>query len=104
PVSAISSTPAASYGLRKLSCAYAGKAINVRRSCDNITQDIGFTTNGDLDTTALQQFVFAASPLSALSATAAAAYSVRRLYCSYASAAMRVRRSSDNELRDVYFD
>jgi len=104
PLSTISSTSAASFSLRKLSCAYAGKAINVRRSCDNLTQDIGFTATGDFDTTGLQQFVFGASPLSAISATAGAAYSVRRLYCAYAGAAMRVRRSSDNQLRDVYFD
>lgn len=104
PLSTISSSAATAYSLRKLSCGYAGKAINVRRSCDNLTQDIGFTTNGDFDTTGLQQFVFKGSPLSALSATAAGAYSVRRLYCGYASAAMRVRRSSDNQLRDVYFD
>lgn len=104
PLSAISSASSASFSLRKLSCAYAGKAINVRRSCDNLTQDIGFTASGDFDTTALQQFVFGGSPLSAISATAGAAYSVRRLYCAYASAAMRVRRSSDNQLRDVYFD
>ncbi|RYY99466.1 MAG: hypothetical protein EOO11_04820, partial [Chitinophagaceae bacterium] len=38
------------YALRKLSNAYAGKAVQVRRSSDNTTQDIGFTANGDLDT------------------------------------------------------
>jgi len=103
PVSAISSAPAASYGLRKLSCAYAGKAINMRRSCDNATQDIGFTATGDFDTTGLQQFVFKASPLSALSATAAAAYSLRKLYCAYAGKAINVRRSSDNTTSDIGF-
>ena len=47
----------AAYSLRLLSNAYTGKAINVRRSSDNTTQDIGFTTNGDLDTTSLKTFV-----------------------------------------------
>jgi len=52
------STPAASaYSLRKLSNSYAGNAIQVRRSNDNATQNIGFTANGDLDTAALKTFV-----------------------------------------------
>jgi hypothetical protein len=51
-------TPAASaYSLRLLSTSYAGSAIQVRRSSDNTTQDIGFTGSGDLDTTALKTFV-----------------------------------------------
>ena len=51
-----SSSPAA-YSLRLLSSSYNGKAINVRRSNDNSTQDIGFTSNGDLDTASLKTFV-----------------------------------------------
>jgi hypothetical protein len=39
--------------LRKLRNAYTGNAIRVRRSSDNAEADIGFTANGDLDTTAL---------------------------------------------------
>ena len=40
-----SGTPAAAaYSLRKLSTAYLGAAINVRRSSDSATQDIGFAT------------------------------------------------------------
>ena len=51
-------TPAASaYSLRKLSTSYVGNAIQVRRSSDNTTQDIGFTGSGDLDTAALKTFV-----------------------------------------------
>jgi hypothetical protein len=52
-------TPAtsASYSLRKLSPTYTGAAIQVRRSSDNATQDIGFTAGGDLDQTALLAFV-----------------------------------------------
>jgi hypothetical protein len=53
-----SGTPAAAaYSLRKLSTSYTGNAIQVRRSSDTITQNIGFTASGDLDTTALKAFV-----------------------------------------------
>lgn len=45
------------YSLRLLSSTYAGNAIAVRRSSDNATQNIGFTPNGDLDTTSLKTFV-----------------------------------------------
>jgi hypothetical protein len=48
--------PTAAYSLRKLDTAYAGKAINVRRSSDNTTSDIGFTASGDLDTATLLTF------------------------------------------------
>jgi hypothetical protein len=44
------------YSVRKLSNSYAGSAIRVRRSSDNTEQDIGFTSAGDLDTTALTTF------------------------------------------------
>lgn len=52
-------TPAAegAYSLRKLRCEYVGFAIRVRRSSDGSTSDIGFTTNGDLDTVSLKVFV-----------------------------------------------
>ncbi|RYY39172.1 MAG: HYR domain-containing protein [Chitinophagaceae bacterium] len=56
------STPATpAYSLRKLSSAYAGPAIRVRRSSDNALTDIGFTAGGDLDTTALKTFTGAAN-------------------------------------------
>lgn len=45
------------YSLRKLRSGYTGSAIQVKRSSDNTTQDIGFDSNGDLDTTALSNFV-----------------------------------------------
>jgi hypothetical protein len=48
--------PTAAYSLRQLDTAYAGKAINVRRSSDNTTSDIGFTASGDLDTATLLTF------------------------------------------------
>lgn len=47
---------AGAYSLRLLSSSYTGSAIQVRRSSDNATQDIGFTTGGDLDTNALKAF------------------------------------------------
>ena len=53
-----SNTPAAAaYSLRLLSSCYYGKAIRVRRSNDNATIDIGFTAQGDLDTTSLKSFI-----------------------------------------------
>jgi hypothetical protein len=45
------------YGLRKLNTTYTGSLIQVRRSSDNTTLNIGFTSCGDLDTTALKTFV-----------------------------------------------
>jgi len=47
----------AAYSLRKLRTAYTGSAIEVRRDSDNTTQDIGFDSNGDLDTAAIGTFV-----------------------------------------------
>jgi beta-glucanase (GH16 family) len=51
----------AAYGLRRLRLAYSGSAIRVRRGNDNAEQDIGFTSAGDLDTSALATFVGANS-------------------------------------------
>jgi hypothetical protein len=42
--------------LRKLSSTYAGSAIQVRRASDNSTQNIGFSSSGDLDESALTSF------------------------------------------------
>ena len=47
---------AAAYSLSKLSGSYTGAAIRVRRSSDDVEQDIGFDGN-DLDTTSLLNFV-----------------------------------------------
>lgn len=57
----VSVTPKAAYSVRKLRSAYSGSALQVRRSSDSTTQDIGFTSGGDLDTTALTTFVGAGS-------------------------------------------
>jgi hypothetical protein len=46
---------AAAYSLRKLRAAYTGSAIRVRRT-DLAESDIGFTSTGELDTTALLAF------------------------------------------------
>ncbi|MFY7886814.1 MAG: arabinofuranosidase catalytic domain-containing protein [Dolichospermum sp.] len=46
----------AAYSLRKLSTAYTGPAIRVRRSTDNTELNIGFNGSGVLDTTALLTF------------------------------------------------
>ena len=48
---------AAAYSLRKLRSAYTGSAIRVRRSSDNTEEDIGFTSAGNLDESALATFV-----------------------------------------------
>ena len=53
----VSATPVTAYGLRKLSSAYTGPAIQVRRSSDNGSLNIGFTASGDLDTAVLKTFV-----------------------------------------------
>ncbi|MFN3589399.1 MAG: DUF6055 domain-containing protein [Spirosomataceae bacterium] len=47
----------AAYGLRKLRKDYIGAAIAVRRNTDQAVQDIGFTSAGELDITALLQFI-----------------------------------------------
>lgn len=49
------------YSLRKLRSSYTGPAIRVRRSSDNLEQDIGFNQNGDIDVDALIAFVGANS-------------------------------------------
>jgi len=47
---------AAAYSVRRLNGNYTGAAIQVERSSDNTTQDIGFDSNGDLDESALSTF------------------------------------------------
>jgi len=45
------------FSMRKLRDAYTGSCIRVRRSSDNTEQDIGFASNGIIDTSALLSFV-----------------------------------------------
>lgn len=47
----------AGYSVRKLSESYTGSALRVRRSSDNSEQDIGFDSNGNIDTASLSSFV-----------------------------------------------
>ncbi|MHB8259223.1 MAG: T9SS type A sorting domain-containing protein [Bacteroidia bacterium] len=93
-----------SYGLRLINPSYAGKAINVRRTCDNATLDIGFSCGG-LDTTALLNFTVLSNELAGVtsSANCATAYSLRKLSCTYVGNAINVRRSSDNTTLDIGF-
>lgn len=46
----------AAYSLRLLSSDYTGNAVRVRRASDSTEQDIGFDSNGDLNTAALSAF------------------------------------------------
>jgi len=48
---------AVAWSLRKLSGSYTDAPIGVRRSSDDLEQDIGFDSNGELDTAALLSFV-----------------------------------------------
>jgi len=47
---------AAAYSVRRLNGNYTGAAIEVERSSDNTTQDIGFDVDGNLDESALTTF------------------------------------------------
>jgi|GEM_PF-6177216 len=85
---------AAAYSTCKLIPSYTGNALQVRRTCDDATKDIGFNSCGDLDTLALKAFVIAATPLSAMTETSSTAYSLRRLRCTYGGSAIRVRSSA----------
>ena len=48
---------AVAYSLRKLRTLYSGNCVTVRRSSDNTSTNIGFDSNGNLDTTSLLSFV-----------------------------------------------
>jgi hypothetical protein len=49
------------YSVRKLRAGYSGFALRVRRSSDNAQQDIGFDGSGNIDETALTDFVGASN-------------------------------------------
>lgn len=57
----VAATPVVIYSMRKLNAAYTGSVVQVRRSSDDATQNIGFTANGDIDTAVLKTFVGANS-------------------------------------------
>ena len=52
-----SSPSTVAYSLRRLSNSYSGNLIQVRRSSDDATTDIGFDGSGNLDVAALSSFV-----------------------------------------------
>lgn len=45
------------FSVRRLSSIYTGPALRVRRTSDNTEANVGFTSTGDLDTTALTSFI-----------------------------------------------
>lgn len=47
---------AGAYSVRRLRLGHTGACLRVRRSSDNVEQDIGFRANGDLDTSGLLGF------------------------------------------------
>lgn len=53
---AVGVAASAAYSVRKLDTAYAGNAMKVRRSSDSTVLDIGFLSNGELDTASLLTF------------------------------------------------
>lgn len=58
---ATGATPQAAYSMKKLIPTYAGAAVKIRRSSDNTTQDIGFTSTGQFDSSAFTSFIGAGS-------------------------------------------
>lgn len=60
-LSQISENASGAYSLRKLNCNYSGFAIRVRNSSSGSTQDIGFNSNGELDTVSLKSFIGSSS-------------------------------------------
>jgi len=102
-ISQVNYNAAGAYSLRKTIPSYNGNAIQVRRTCDDVTRDIGFTSCGQLDTIALKEFVVASNPLSAITSSATAAYSLRKLRCAYGGNSIQVRRSSDNTTSNIGF-
>jgi Alpha-L-arabinofuranosidase B, catalytic len=100
-------TSLAAYSTRRLSLNYSGSALQVRRSSDGTTQDIGFDSSDNLNATTLASFIGAptnTTPIDAVGVNAVAAYGIRKLKTSYAGSAIRVRRSSDNTEQDIGFD
>lgn len=97
---------AVAYSLRKLRSSYSGSAIRVRRSSDNVEQNIGFDANGNLDTASLSSFTNPTDTGKLLDnySGASVAYSLRKLSATYSGSAIRVRRSSDNTEQNIGFD
>jgi hypothetical protein len=99
--------PAAAYSVRKVRTAYTGSAMTVRRDFDDLTFDVGFDGNGNLDTGSLLTKMV--EPLGTPTLPGdysglAAAYSLRKVSSSYSGYAVEVRRSSDNVSQSIGFD
>jgi surface protein len=100
-------TPAAAYSVRKVRTAYTGSAMEVRRDFDDVTFDVGFDGNGNLDTGSLLTNMTASGLTETLPGDysgLAAAYSLRKVSSSYSGYAVEVRRSSDNYSASIGFD
>ncbi|MES2515882.1 MAG: T9SS type A sorting domain-containing protein [Bacteroidota bacterium] len=83
------------FGLTKIVPSYSGNAIQIRRACDNATVNIGFNACGNLDTAALNAFAGLQNfPLSSITTAAATAFSLRKVNCSYAGSAIRIRSTA----------
>jgi len=93
---------AAAYSLRDIG-AMNGRVVKARRSEDDLEED--FSAN-QVQSGALEDWVNGKleSTLPADVATAAAAYSLRKVRADYANDAVRIRRSSDDIEVDVAFD
>ena len=95
----------AAYSLRKLGD-YTGPAVRVRRSSDNQETDISFNIDGTLNTTQLLNFTKPSAPTFKILdnyTSASVAFSLRKVRTVYTGAAIRVRRS-DNQESDIGFD
>jgi hypothetical protein len=87
--------PAAAYSVRKVRTAYTGSAMTVRRDFDDLTFDVGFDGNGNLDTGSLLTKMV--EPLGTPTLPGdysglAAAYSLRKVSSSYSGYAVEVRK------------
>ena len=94
----------AAYSMRKVIADYEGPLLNVVRSSDLQAQDFYPDSRGDLDTTAITNFVNEATPVLDDYSGAAAAYSLRKVRSAYTGSAINVRRSSDDTTQDIGFD
>lgn len=57
PWDGLAATPVVAYSVRRLLTSYTGSSINIRRSSDSATYDVGFVgSGGDLDTAAIAAF------------------------------------------------
>jgi surface protein len=99
--------PAAAYSVRKVRTAYTGSAMTVRRDFDDVTFDVGFDTQGNLNTGSLLTNMTASGLTTTLPGDysgLAAAYSLRRVSSSYTGSAIEVRRDWDNATGSIGFD